>query len=167
MRKRRFPIRLLGLHAHAAQHDAHLWRAYALASLLLGREDLALRWLRRGYGGSQSDVLWLADFAAALAYDGRLPAAKRIARRRCVACVAPPVSSRARQPPAPRPRPSRASVGPSASSCAPTSACCALPGAQRWRLVPGRCPADHDGPLAGTGSARSVERQRRAGQSRL
>lgn len=81
VRKRRYLIRLLGRHARVAQHDRHLWRAYALGSLLLGREDLALRWLRLGFARQPSDALWLADFAAALAYDGRLPTAKWIARR--------------------------------------------------------------------------------------
>lgn len=81
VRKRRYLIRLLGRHARVAQHDRHLWRAYALGSLLLGREDLALRWLRLGFARQPGDALWLADFAAALAYDGRLPTAKWIARR--------------------------------------------------------------------------------------
>lgn len=81
VRKRRYLIRLLGRHARVAQHDPHLWRAYALGSLLLGREDLALRWLRLGYAQKPGDVLWLADFAAALVYDGRVPTAKWIARR--------------------------------------------------------------------------------------
>lgn len=52
----------------------------AFGHLLLGREDLALRWLRFGFAQPVSDSLWLADFAAALLNTGRVDASRQLAR---------------------------------------------------------------------------------------
>ncbi len=110
VRKRRYLIRLLGRHARAAQHDRHLWRAYTLGSLLLSREDLALRWLRLGYAKGPADALWLADFAAALAYDGRQETARWIARR-ALRLLRPAARELARSPAASLPASAELSLG--------------------------------------------------------
>jgi len=58
-------------------HEAY-WRPYAAAYRLLGRDRAALPWFRQSIQGDQDDMLWMLEYADALAASGQASGAWRL-----------------------------------------------------------------------------------------